>query len=100
MSERAKLLSDEHKKPELSGIAMKTPLNYIEDRFGKDVLEKFLGDTGMNLEYFGDHNNWISFEYAHSIFRKIVELSGNEDVCLEVGKRTVSPEGEGKARLN
>jgi hypothetical protein len=88
---------ERHKKTELSGIAMKTPLNYIEERFGKDVLEKFLGDTGMDLEYFGDHNNWISFEYAHSIFRKIVELAGDEKVCLDVGKRTVSPEGVGKA---
>jgi signal transduction histidine kinase len=88
---------EQHKKPELSGIAMKTPLNYIEERFGKDVLEKFLDDTGMDLEYFGDHNNWISFEYAHSIFRKIVELAGEEKVCLDVGRRTVSPEGVGKA---
>jgi len=88
---------EQHKKTELSGIAMKTPLNYIEERFGKDVLEQFLGDTGMDLEYFGDHNNWISFEYAHSIFRKIVELAGDEKVCLDVGKRTVSPEGVGKA---
>lgn len=86
-----------HKKPELSGIAMKTPLSYIGERFGKDVLEKFLDETGMDLEYFRDHNNWISFEYAHSIFRKIVELSGNEDVCYEIGRRTVSPEGVGKA---
>ena len=86
-----------HKKPELSGIAMKTPLNYIGERFGKDVLAKFLDETGMDLEYFRDHNNWISFEYAHTIFKKIVELSGNEDVCYEVGRRTVSPEGVGKA---
>jgi len=88
---------EQHKKTELSGIAMKTPLNYIGERFGWDVLEKFLRDTGMDFEYFGDHNNWISFEYAHSIFRKIVELAGDEKVCLDVGRRTVSPEGVGKA---
>jgi len=88
---------EENKKLELSGIAMKTPLNYIEARFGKDVLEKLLDDTGMDLEYFGDHNNWVSFEYAHSIFRKIIELSGDENVCQEVGRSIISPEGVGKA---
>lgn len=94
---RGKALSDSHMKPELSGIAMKTPLNYIEERLGKDGLDKFLNETGMTREYFEDHNNWISFEYAHKIFRKIVDLSGEESVCLEVGRRTVSPEGVGKA---
>jgi signal transduction histidine kinase len=88
---------EQHKKPDLSGIAMKTPLDYIEERFGEDVLDKFLHDTGMDREYFGDHNNWISFEYAHSIFRRIVELSGDHQVCLEVGRRTVSVEGVGRA---
>ncbi len=90
-------LSMEHRKPELSGIAMKTPLFYLEERFGKDVVDTFLQDTGMTREYFEDHNNWISFEYAHSIFRKIVDLSGDETICQEVGRRTVSPEGVGKA---
>jgi len=97
MSERAKPLSDEHKKPELSGIAMKTPLNYLEERFGRDVLDAFLHETNMDRAYFEDHNNWISFDYAHSIFRKIADLSGDDDVCLEVGRHTVSPEGVGKA---
>jgi signal transduction histidine kinase len=87
----------QHKKPELSGIAMKTPLNYMGERFGKDVLNEFLDDTGMDIEYFGEHNNWISFDYAHSIFRKIIELSGDENICEEVGRRTISPEGVGKA---
>ena len=89
-----------NKKPELSGIAMKTPLNYIEERFGKDVLEKFLDETGMDLEYFEDHNNWISFEYAHSIFRKIVELSGNEDVCLGGREANGQPGRGGKGRVD
>jgi signal transduction histidine kinase len=89
--------SERHKRTELSGIAMKTPLDYLEERFGEDVLDAFLKNTGMDREYFGDHNNWISFEYAHSIFRKIVELSGDDQVCLEVGRRTVSVEGVGRA---
>lgn len=86
-----------HKKPELSGIAMKTPLNYLEDRFGKDVLDSFLHASGMDREYFGDHNNWISFQYAHAIFKRIVELSGDNRICLEVGKRLICPENIGKA---
>jgi signal transduction histidine kinase len=97
MAERPKAPSDEQKKPELSGIAMKAPLNYLEERFGRHELESFLRETGMDLKYFGEHNNWISFEYAHSIFRRIVELAGDEKVCLEVGRRTVSPEGVGRA---
>ena len=88
---------EQHKKPDLSGIAMKTPLNYLEERFGEGVLDKFLRDTGMDRKYFEDHNNWISFEYAHSIFRKIVELSEDDQVCLEVGKRLIDPENIGKA---
>ncbi len=74
MAKQPDAAGEQYKKTHLSGIAMKTPLSYIEGRFGKDVLEKFLDDTGMDREYFGDHNNWISFEYAHSIFRKIVQL--------------------------
>ena len=88
---------EQHKKTELSGIAMKTPLNYLEERFGKEVLDAFLRETHMDRAYFEDHNNWISFAYAHSIFRKIVALAGDENVCLDVGRRTVSPEGVGKA---
>jgi signal transduction histidine kinase len=98
MSEATKQRSTEHQKPELSGISMKAPLNYLEERFGKDELDRFLHETGMERAYFEDHNNWISFAYANTIFRKIVDLSGGqESICREAGRRIVSPEGIGRA---
>jgi len=87
----------EHKKPELSLGAMRTPLNYIEKRFGPEKLRDFLGQTGMDRGYLQDHNNWISFEYAHRIFRTLVDLAGDERVCLEAGTQVFSPEAIGRA---
>ncbi len=93
MAEPPTGFAEANKKPDLSGIAMKTPLNYLEERFGEEALDRFLSETGMDREYFEVHNNWISFAYAHKIFRKIVELANDEEVCLDVGRCTVSRKG-------
>ena len=85
---------EENKKPELSGLAMKTPLNYSRRGSGRMCWSAFLHETNMDREYFVDHNNWISFEYAHTIFRKIVDLSGDEN-DLSGGRETYHQPGRG-----
>lgn len=97
MGDPSVLSAEDLKRPELSIIAMKTPLKYLGDRFGKDTLNRFLEETGMDQAYLDDHNNWLSFEYAHRIMRTLVDLAGDEGVCREAGTKVLTPETLGRA---
>ncbi len=85
------------KKPELSIMAMKTPLKYLEDHLGAQQLDTLLKNTGLDASYLNDHNNWISFDLAHRIFRTIADAAGKDEVCREVGTLLFEPEQIGRA---
>jgi len=89
--------AEQHKKPELSIMAMKTPLKYLEDRYGPDKLDALLSSSGLDRAYLDDHNNWISYDLAHRIMRLIVELSGDDRICREVGTLAFTPETVGRS---
>ncbi len=81
-----------HLKPEISVIAMKTPIEYLRRRFGQEALDRFLDEVGVEQSYLDDHNNWLSFEFSHRLFRRLVELSGDEKICIEVGQQIYTRE--------
>ena len=71
---------------DLSCMAIKPVLVYIEKRFGKEELKKFVIETGMDLDYLEDKDNWISFDYYNAFLEKLVIFTGNPDVAYETGR--------------
>jgi signal transduction histidine kinase len=84
------------KKPELSGMVVKSALLYLEDRLGRGVADAFLESHGITREYLKDPNNWISFAFAHELLALLRERIDAEKACWEAGTYTVKPESLGR----
>ncbi len=82
-------------KAELSCRVIRSLIFYLKDRYDQKTLEKFIGDTGLSLEYLEDENNWISFEYNNMLLEKVVEFTKNPDAPFEAGSYVISKESYG-----
>ncbi len=89
--------ADDHRKPELSGVAMQGALLYMEDRLGPEAVTTFLASHGVSREYLRDPNNWISFNFAHELLVTLRDKLGTEKACWEAGLHTYRPESIGRA---
>ena len=58
----------------------------------------FCKEKGLDPAYLdGEINLWVSFEFAHSLIRRLLELSGgDENACFEAGMLGISPDTLGK----
>ncbi len=88
---------EDHRKPELSGVAMRAALLYMEDRLGRAEVDTLLESHGLSREYLKDPNNWISFALAHTILATLRDKLGTEKACWEAGTYGVRSESLGRA---
>ncbi len=90
-------LGADHKKPELSGVAMQAALLYMEDHLGSEEVISLLRAHNITRDYLLDHNNWISFDFAYKILDTLKEKLGTEKACWEAGTYAYRPESLGRA---
>ncbi len=86
----------DHKKPELSGLAVKAALLYMEERLGAEAVDSLLESHGVSRDYIKEHNNWVSFAFAYEILATIRNRLGTERACWEAGTYGVRPESLGR----
>ena len=72
-------------KTELFCGATRMALSYVEDRYGRELMEDLAYSTRMNLDYLQDSRNWVSLAYFYRLLDRLVECTGNPNAPYEVG---------------
>ena len=85
-----------YKKPELSGLAMKGALGYMEERLGPGQVDAFLGARGITREYLKDQNNWVALSFGHELLEVLRDRIDPKRACWEAGLYTVRPDSLGR----
>ncbi len=60
-------------------------LVYIEENYGIKSLEDFVAETGMNLDYLRDQNNWVSWSYYCDFLEALVKWTGDPKAPYKAG---------------
>ncbi|HOW27518.1 MAG TPA: ATP-binding protein [Elusimicrobiota bacterium] len=85
-------------KVELSCRTTHCILLYLEDTRGEKAMRELIRDTGMNLDYLKNPNNWISFDYFRRLLAKLVEFTGDPNAAYLAG--TYSSRGKSYGALS
>lgn len=82
-------------KIELNCRTVKPILIYFEERYGRKALKEFIDKTGLNLEYFEDNSNWISYDYWRRLLKALVEYTGDPNTPFVAGTYTAKKSSYG-----
>ncbi len=93
MSQR--VYDSEKIKTDLSCRVVKPILFYLQDRYDMRTLELFIGETGLDLEFLENENNWVSFEYYNQLLQRLVDFTKNPRAPFEAGYYVLSKESYG-----
>jgi signal transduction histidine kinase len=83
------------KKFELSTRVLRPALLYIEKKYKREFLLRFVMETGMDISYLEDEKNWISFEYYNLFLEKLVRFTKNPSSVFESGEQILSGKAYG-----
>jgi signal transduction histidine kinase len=86
---------EEYTKCELSCRVIKPVLYYIMDKYNREVLVQFIEETGLDLDFLENENNWVSFNYYNLVLGKMVEFTKNPMSPFEAGYYVLSKESYG-----
>jgi class 3 adenylate cyclase len=71
-------------------------LSYIERNFPQVDLKKMLLEIGLSYDYLKNENAWVSLYFFDQFYRRLVELTGEENLAFSAGRQAPSPESLGK----
>ncbi|MCM8813179.1 MAG: hypothetical protein NC924_04495, partial [Candidatus Omnitrophica bacterium] len=79
-------------KVEVNCRNVKAILLYFEDKYGRELLKRFIGDTRMSIEYLENVNNWISYEYWCALLEGISRYARDDRAVIDAGTYTTKKE--------
>lgn len=71
---------------ELRCIALAPHLRFVSERYGEAALWRIMTETGMNIDYLRDENNWVSHDYTCRFLDKVVEVTGDSRATYEAAR--------------
>ena len=84
---------------QLSARLLRPMLTLFEDRFGRDELEKLVGDLDTSMDLLEDGDRWFSAERFIALNRAMVERSGDPEMPYRAGRDIVEPATLGPLRI-
>ncbi len=72
-------------KIDLTCSSAKIILLYLRKKLGEETTQKLIYETGMNLDYLENRNNWISFPYYCRLLAKVTEYIKDPNALFEAG---------------
>gem|GEM_PF-2334686 len=60
-------------------------LSYFKEKYGGNELENFILNTGMQLEYLEDEDNWISYDYMVHLLEELVKYTNDPRAPFKAG---------------
>ena len=72
---------------ELKCVVTVPVLQYLKEKCGEAETVRIVRETGMDVDYLADANNWVSFEYFCRLLKKMVDVTGNLRAPYEAAVR-------------
>lgn len=78
-------LQESKTKDEVNCRVFHCILVFLEETYGAKVLEEFISETGLALEYLRDQNNWVSWTYYCDLLDRLVAWTGDPGAPYRAG---------------
>ncbi|MBI1883081.1 MAG: response regulator [Chlamydiae bacterium] len=82
-------------RAELNCKVLKSTLLYVKKRYGEKLLAQLIQDTGQDLNYLQDENNWVSWSYYRHLLKAVADTTQDPKAPFEAGTIAATKEAWG-----